>query len=92
MMACVCPPQISISTHGRDAGWPKCVARPYGSASRGRWVLMEICGGQTHAIMRYGLDELLPAGNRTGAWAGVPGCVAPLEIIDKALDIAARPE
>ena len=37
------------------------------------WVMMEICGGQTHAIMRYGLDQLLAAGDRAGARPGLPG-------------------
>jgi hydrogenase expression/formation protein HypD len=56
------------------------------------WVLMEICGGQTHTIMRYGLDELLPPQIELVHGPGCPVCVAPLEIIDKALAIAAQPE
>jgi hydrogenase expression/formation protein HypD len=55
------------------------------------WNLMEICGGQTHTIMRYGLDELLPPGIRLVHGPGCPVCVTPLEMIDKALEIAARP-
>lgn len=55
------------------------------------WVLMEICGGQTHAIMRYGLDQLLPKEIELVHGPGCPVCVTPLELIDKALAIAARP-
>lgn len=56
------------------------------------WVLMEICGGQTHAIMRYGLDELLPRSLELVHGPGCPVCVTPLETIDKAIELAARPE
>jgi hydrogenase expression/formation protein HypD len=56
------------------------------------WVLMEICGGQTHAIMRYGLDQLLPREIELVHGPGCPVCVTPLELIDKALAIARRPE
>ncbi|MGA2002104.1 MAG: hydrogenase formation protein HypD [Terriglobales bacterium] len=55
-------------------------------------VLMEICGGQTHTIMRYGLDELLPANIELVHGPGCPVCVTPLETIDKALELATRPE
>ncbi len=56
------------------------------------WVIMEICGGQTHAIMRYGIDQLLPPEIELVHGPGCPVCVTPLEQIDKALAIAARPE
>jgi len=56
------------------------------------WSLMEICGGQTHSIMRHGLDELLPDGIELIHGPGCPVCVTPLELIDKAIAIAARPE
>lgn len=56
------------------------------------WVLMEICGGQTHAIMRHGLDQLLPSQVELVHGPGCPVCVTPLELIDKALAIAERPE
>lgn len=55
------------------------------------WVLMEICGGQTHAIMQYGLDQLLPPGIELVHGPGCPVCVTPLELIDKAHAIAAQP-
>jgi hydrogenase expression/formation protein HypD len=56
------------------------------------WVLMEICGGQTHAILRYGLDQLLPTEIELVHGPGCPVCVTPLEQVDKALAIAARPD
>lgn len=56
------------------------------------WVIMEICGGQTHAIMRYGLDQLLPPEIELVHGPGCPVCVTPLELIDKALVIAAKPD
>lgn len=51
---------------------------------------MEICGGQTHTIMRYGLDELLPKGLELVHGPGCPVCVTPLETIDSAIEIASR--
>lgn len=56
------------------------------------WNIMEVCGGQTHAIVKFGIDELLPKQITLIHGPGCPVCVTPLEIIDKALDIAARPE
>jgi hydrogenase expression/formation protein HypD len=56
------------------------------------WVLMEICGGQTHAIVRSGLDRMLPPEIELVHGPGCPVCVTPLEQIDKALAIASRPE
>jgi hydrogenase expression/formation protein HypD len=56
------------------------------------WVLMEICGGQTHTIMRYGIDELLPMGLELVHGPGCPVCVTSLETIDKAIALASRPD
>jgi len=56
------------------------------------WTIMEICGGQTHAIVKYGLDERLPEPVTLVHGPGCPVCVTPVELIDKALEIAARPE
>jgi hydrogenase expression/formation protein HypD len=58
----------------------------------GPWTIMEICGGQTHAIVRFGIDELLPKEIRLVHGPGCPVCVTPLELIDRALTIAARPD
>lgn len=56
------------------------------------WAIMEVCGGQTHSIIRNGIDQLLPPEIELIHGPGCPVCVTPLEIIDKALAIAARPE
>ena len=55
------------------------------------WSLMEVCGGQTHAIVKFGLDELLPPQITLIHGPGCPVCVTPVELIDKALAIAATP-
>jgi hydrogenase expression/formation protein HypD len=55
------------------------------------WKLMEVCGGQTHSIVKYGIDELLPKQVELVHGPGCPVCVTPLELIDKALQIAAQP-
>lgn len=56
------------------------------------WVIMEVCGGQTHSIVKHGVDRLLPEGIELVHGPGCPVCVTPLETIDKAHVIAARPE
>lgn len=56
------------------------------------WTIMEVCGGQTHSIVRYGIDELLPSEIELVHGPGCPVCVTPLELIDTALAIAMRPE
>ncbi|MEV4443273.1 hydrogenase formation protein HypD, partial [Streptomyces sp. NPDC049577] len=56
------------------------------------WALMEVCGGQTHSIIRHGIDQLLPDGLELIHGPGCPVCVTPLEMIDKALAIAALPD
>ncbi|OAA29505.1 hydrogenase expression/formation protein HypD [Frankia sp. EI5c] len=57
-----------------------------------RWTIMEVCGGQTHSIIRNGLDQLLAGHVEFVHGPGCPVCVTPLETIDRALAIAARPE
>jgi len=56
------------------------------------WALMEVCGGQTHSIIRHGIDQLLPDGIEMIHGPGCPVCVTPLETIDRALAIARRPD
>ncbi|MFI8103907.1 hydrogenase formation protein HypD [Streptomyces sp. NPDC086023] len=56
------------------------------------WALMEVCGGQTHTIIRHGIDQLLPEEVELIHGPGCPVCVTPLEVIDKALEIASRPD
>lgn len=56
------------------------------------WTVMEVCGGQTHTIVRQGIDELLPTGVRMIHGPGCPVCVTPLEVVDKAIAIAGGPD
>ena len=62
------------------------------AATTRRWAIMEVCGGQTHSIIRHGIDQLLPDEIEMIHGPGCPVCVTPLEIIDKALEIASRPD
>lgn len=55
------------------------------------WNIMEVCGGQTHAIVKFGLDELLPESIRLIHGPGCPVCVTSLELIDKSIEIASNP-
>src|SRR6516164_7943632 len=55
------------------------------------WTIMEVCGGQTHAILKFGVDELLPDEITLVHGPGCPVCVTPIEIVDQALEIAAAP-
>jgi hydrogenase expression/formation protein HypD len=74
----------------RDGGVAQSLAREIAATATRRWVLMEVCGGQTHSIVRYGLDRLVPAVELVHG-PGCPVCVTPLEMIDRAHTIAARP-
>ena len=56
------------------------------------WHIMEICGGQTHAIARYRLEEMLPEQVRLLHGPGCPVCVTPVTLIDQALELAKRPD
>jgi hydrogenase expression/formation protein HypD len=76
----------------RDAETAHQYAREIARLTTRPWSLMEICGGQTHAIVKFGIDELLPRQITLIHGPGCPVCVTPLELIDKALQVAARPE
>jgi hydrogenase expression/formation protein HypD len=56
------------------------------------WTLMEICGGQTHTLIKYGIDRMLPDSVTLVHGPGCPVCVTPLELIDRAIAIACRPD
>ena len=56
------------------------------------WTLMEVCGGQTHAILKFGIDELLPKEINLIHGPGCPVCVTPVDLIDKVIAIASRPD
>jgi len=68
--------------------WAEAIAR----VARRPWTLMEVCGGQTHAIVRFGLDRLLPDHVQLIHGPGCPVCVTPIEAIDTAIAIGRRPE
>src|SRR5512134_1442852 len=66
------------------------IASAIRSAVTRPWTIMEICGGQTHTIVKYGLEELLPPALRLVHGPGCPVCVTPLELIDRAIAISSR--
>ncbi len=68
------------------------LAREIASTVTRPWVLMEVCGGQTHSIVRYGVDRMLPREVELVHGPGCPVCVTPLETIDRAHAIAALPD
>jgi hydrogenase expression/formation protein HypD len=76
----------------RDGKIARALAAEIATIAIRPWVLMEICGGQTHTIMRYGLDELLPRTVELVHGPGCPVCVTPLETVDRAIALALRPE
>jgi hydrogenase expression/formation protein HypD len=76
----------------RDAGIIRGLADRIRRTATRPWVLMEVCGGQTHTIVKQGLDELLGGSVEMIHGPGCPVCVTPLEQIDKALLLAQRPE
>ncbi|MGH1478625.1 MAG: hydrogenase formation protein HypD [Geminicoccales bacterium] len=76
----------------RDAEAAKVCLQAIRAITTRPWSVMEICGGQTHAIVRYGIDQLLPEDITLIHGPGCPVCVTPTEVIDKAIEIARRPE
>jgi hydrogenase expression/formation protein HypD len=76
----------------RDAKAAKQFAAAIAKQVTRPWTLMEVCGGQTHAIVKYGIDRLLPPQVELVHGPGCPVCVTPLETLDQAIRIAARPE
>jgi hydrogenase expression/formation protein HypD len=83
---------MKYASEYRDADLVQKALREIEAVVSQPWVLMEICGGQTHAIVRNGLDQLLPPEIELVHGPGCPVCVTPLELIDRALAIAARPD
>jgi len=76
----------------RDGRLARKFARQIEQITSRSWNIMEVCGGQTHAIVKFGIDELLPPRINLIHGPGCPVCVTPLEIIDQAIAIAGRPE
>lgn len=83
--------QMKYLSEFRDSSLVKTLLGEIQRATTRPWVIMEICGGQTHSIMRNGLDQLLPATIELVHGPGCPVCVTSLELIDKALQIASLP-
>jgi hydrogenase expression/formation protein HypD len=75
----------------RDSSAIRVVLDQIATAVTRPWTLMEVCGGQTHSILKFGLDELLPREIRLLHGPGCPVCVTPLAKIDRALALAAMP-
>jgi hydrogenase expression/formation protein HypD len=76
----------------RDGGVAQALISKIRATTSRRWTLMEVCGGQTHTIVRQGLDQLLEDTVEMIHGPGCPVCVTPLEQIDKALTLAAKPD
>ncbi len=74
----------------RDPASAKLLAEWIAARTTRPWIIMEICGGQTHAIVRFGVDGLLPPEINLVHGPGCPVCVTPIEMIDKAIEIAGR--
>jgi len=83
--------ELNFKTQFRDHDLVKKALEEVHKITTQHWVLMEICGGQTHAIMQYGLHELLPSQIELVHGPGCPVCVTSLECIDKAIVIASQP-
>jgi hydrogenase expression/formation protein HypD len=79
----------------RDGEIARALAREIAQVTTRPWKIMEVCGGQTHSIIKNGIDQMLPSGPHASVemihGPGCPVCVTPLELIDKALAIAAQP-
>jgi hydrogenase expression/formation protein HypD len=75
----------------RDPAKVNSLLREIESAATKNWVIMELCGGQTHAFLHHGLDAMLPPQIELVHGPGCPVCVTPLEQIDRAIAIASQP-
>jgi hydrogenase expression/formation protein HypD len=76
----------------RDAAAAEKLRQAMRAITTRQWVIMEVCGGQTHTIVKYGIDELLPPEIELVHGPGCPVCVTALEMIDRAHAIASRPD
>lgn len=80
-----------VDEYREEADARRMVAAIRASVTR-PWTLMEICGGQTHTLIKFGIDRMLPEEISLVHGPGCPVCVTPLEMIDRAIAVAARPE
>ncbi len=76
----------------RDPAAAKKLQQAIANVTTRHWTIMEVCGGQTHTIVKYGIDELLPPKVELVHGPGCPVCVTPLELVDKAVAIASKPD
>jgi len=83
---------LKFVTEYRDPGQVDYWRRQIAAIAHGQWRIMEVCGGQTHSIVKHGLDQLLPDNIELIHGPGCPVCVTPIQYIDKALAIAAQPD
>ena len=82
---------MKFLTEFRNGEIAQRMAREIHAVVTRQWKIMEVCGGQTHSIIKNGIDQMLPAGIEMVHGPGCPVCVTPLELIDKALAIASQP-
>jgi hydrogenase expression/formation protein HypD len=82
---------LKYLTEFRNGEIAQRMAREIHAVTKHPWKIMEVCGGQTHSIIKNGIDQMLPAGVEMVHGPGCPVCVTPLELIDKALAIASQP-
>ncbi|MCR9074153.1 MAG: hydrogenase formation protein HypD [Alphaproteobacteria bacterium] len=75
----------------RDADTARKLADTIARTATRPWTIMEVCGGQTHAILRFGIDQMLPDGIELIHGPGCPVCVTPVDFVDKAIEIAELP-
>ncbi|MEB3271066.1 MAG: hydrogenase formation protein HypD [Synechococcus sp.] len=85
-----CDPDRLPAASAADAAAVARLVERLAAISRHPWTLMEVCGGQTHAIVRWGLDQLLPPGLQLIHGPGCPVCVTPAETLEQALALARR--
>lgn len=78
-------------TEYRNADSVRSLVQAINAITTQPWQIMEVCGGQTHSIIKHGIDQLLPDGITLIHGPGCPVCVTPISYIDKALAIAAQP-
>ena len=75
----------------RDPKLAKCLVEAIQKHTTRPWNIMEVCGGQTHAILRFGIDQMLPSQMKLLHGPGCPVCVTPAETLDRAFEIASEP-
>jgi hydrogenase expression/formation protein HypD len=76
----------------RDGATARSILQQIRTITTQPWTIMEVCGGQTHAIVKSGIDQLLPPEITLVHGPGCPVCVTPLEYIDKAISLATTPQ